>query len=340
MMLPRAPDRMSSRTSSPINIGHYSTEPDHVCETDSRRGCPGGPRHRNLVERQGASARDCRTPQASCCTDGAACCYPGSPCCEDDCCAAGTACCNPPRRCLRRREDPGEGERLLLGRRVLQPAAGLLPRPREGEQVTPTDSNMRGVGAVGPSAPLFSWTRGPTHAARRHRRHRPTRRPAERADSAGSRIPPAASTATCCCSASAARWGRRWRAWPAGPATPPGSRRRVIGVGPLLQPRSRSTGSEATASRRCAATCSTRRSSDALPDAANVVFMTGMKFGSTGQEALTWAMNCHLPALVAATLPPTAGSSPSRPATSTACRRFPAAARRRPTRRTRSASTP
>jgi nucleoside-diphosphate-sugar epimerase len=36
-----------------------------------------------------------------------------------------------------------------------------------------------------------------------------------------------------------------------------------------------------------------------LPDAANVVFMTGMKFGSTGQEALTWAMNCHLPALVA-----------------------------------------
>jgi nucleoside-diphosphate-sugar epimerase len=36
-----------------------------------------------------------------------------------------------------------------------------------------------------------------------------------------------------------------------------------------------------------------------LPEAANVIFMTGMKFGSTGQEALTWAMNCHLPALVA-----------------------------------------
>src|SRR2546423_12957506 len=27
-----------------------------------------------------------------------------------------------------------------------------------------------------------------------------------------------------------------------------------------------------------------------LPDAPNVVFMAGMKFGSTGQEALTWAM--------------------------------------------------
>lgn len=35
-----------------------------------------------------------------------------------------------------------------------------------------------------------------------------------------------------------------------------------------------------------------------LPDAANVVFMTGMKFGSTGQEALTWAMNAYLPGLV------------------------------------------
>jgi nucleoside-diphosphate-sugar epimerase len=35
-----------------------------------------------------------------------------------------------------------------------------------------------------------------------------------------------------------------------------------------------------------------------LPDAANVVFMTGMKFGSTGQKALTWAMNAYLPSVV------------------------------------------
>ena len=35
-----------------------------------------------------------------------------------------------------------------------------------------------------------------------------------------------------------------------------------------------------------------------LPDAANVVFMAGMKFGSTGQEAKTWAMNTFLPGLV------------------------------------------
>lgn len=36
----------------------------------------------------------------------------------------------------------------------------------------------------------------------------------------------------------------------------------------------------------------------ALPDAANVVYMAGMKFGSTGQEPLTWAMNSFLPGLV------------------------------------------
>ncbi len=35
-----------------------------------------------------------------------------------------------------------------------------------------------------------------------------------------------------------------------------------------------------------------------LPDVANVVFMTGMKFGSSGQQALTWAMNSLLPARV------------------------------------------
>jgi nucleoside-diphosphate-sugar epimerase len=36
----------------------------------------------------------------------------------------------------------------------------------------------------------------------------------------------------------------------------------------------------------------------ALPEAPNVVYMAGMKFGSTGQEALTWAMNSYLPGMV------------------------------------------
>src|SRR5581483_2711574 len=35
-----------------------------------------------------------------------------------------------------------------------------------------------------------------------------------------------------------------------------------------------------------------------LPDAPLVVAMTGMKFGSTGNEAFTWAMNSHVPSIV------------------------------------------
>ena len=37
----------------------------------------------------------------------------------------------------------------------------------------------------------------------------------------------------------------------------------------------------------------------ALPEVANIVFMAGRKFGSAGSEWLTWAMNAHVPALVA-----------------------------------------
>src|SRR5215475_8371403 len=37
----------------------------------------------------------------------------------------------------------------------------------------------------------------------------------------------------------------------------------------------------------------------ALPEVENVVYMAGMKFGSTGQEWRTWAMNAYLPGLVA-----------------------------------------
>jgi nucleoside-diphosphate-sugar epimerase len=35
-----------------------------------------------------------------------------------------------------------------------------------------------------------------------------------------------------------------------------------------------------------------------LPEAPSVVFMAGRKFGSSGDESFTWAMNTHLPALV------------------------------------------
>jgi nucleoside-diphosphate-sugar epimerase len=38
---------------------------------------------------------------------------------------------------------------------------------------------------------------------------------------------------------------------------------------------------------------------EALPKLPNVIFMAGRKFGASGNEDLTWAMNAHVPALVA-----------------------------------------
>jgi len=76
-----------------------------------------------------------------------------------------------------------------------------------------------------------------------------------------------------------------------------GISRRVIGVArfssPSLEKQLNSWGVETI---RC--DLLDRNSLAALPDAPNVVFMAGMKFGSTGQEALTWAMNSYLPGLV------------------------------------------
>ena len=40
-----------------------------------------------------------------------------------------------------------------------------------------------------------------------------------------------------------------------------------------------------------------------LPRAKNIIFMAGRKFGSSGAEDLTWAMNVHCPALVAQAFP-------------------------------------
>jgi nucleoside-diphosphate-sugar epimerase len=41
----------------------------------------------------------------------------------------------------------------------------------------------------------------------------------------------------------------------------------------------------------------------ALPKALNIVFMAGRKFGAEGDLSLTWAMNAHVPALVAQAFP-------------------------------------
>ena len=76
-----------------------------------------------------------------------------------------------------------------------------------------------------------------------------------------------------------------------------GVRRRVIGVArfssPTLELQLEAWGVQTV---RC--DLLNRESLAALPDAANVVYMAGMKFGSTGQESLTWALNSYLPGLV------------------------------------------
>ena len=74
--------------------------------------------------------------------------------------------------------------------------------------------------------------------------------------------------------------------------------KRVIGVARFSEP-----GLKASLQRQgvecIEADLLSREQLAALPDAPNVVFMAGRKFGSSGSEWLTWAMNGHVPALVA-----------------------------------------
>lgn len=74
--------------------------------------------------------------------------------------------------------------------------------------------------------------------------------------------------------------------------------RRVIGVARFSEPGLREE-LQAAGVECIAADLLSRDALAALPDAPNVVFMAGRKFGSTGSEWLTWAMNAHVPALVA-----------------------------------------
>ena len=77
-----------------------------------------------------------------------------------------------------------------------------------------------------------------------------------------------------------------------------GVKRRVIGVArfssPTLERRLQTWGVETV---RC--DLLDNKALSRLPDAANVVFMAGMKFGTTGQEPQTWVVNSFLPGLVA-----------------------------------------
>jgi nucleoside-diphosphate-sugar epimerase len=72
---------------------------------------------------------------------------------------------------------------------------------------------------------------------------------------------------------------------------------RVIGVARFSDPEQRQT-LERQGVETIACDLLDPSSLSRLPDAANVLFMAGRKFGSTGDESYTWAMNAYLPALV------------------------------------------
>jgi nucleoside-diphosphate-sugar epimerase len=78
--------------------------------------------------------------------------------------------------------------------------------------------------------------------------------------------------------------------------------RRVIGVARFSEPGLREQ-LEREGIECIAADLLSREALARLPDAPNIVFMAGRKFGSTGSEWLTWAMNAYVPALVGERFP-------------------------------------
>lgn len=81
-----------------------------------------------------------------------------------------------------------------------------------------------------------------------------------------------------------------------------GDKRRVIAVSRFTEPAAR-TALERAGVETIAADLLDSDALRALPDVENIVFMAGMKFGSTGNEPLTWAMNGFLPGLVCQRFP-------------------------------------
>ena len=76
--------------------------------------------------------------------------------------------------------------------------------------------------------------------------------------------------------------------------------KRVVGVARFSDPRVRETlAAWGVETIRC--DLLDRDAVAALPRLANVVFMAGRKFGAVGDDDLTWAMNAHVPAIVAET---------------------------------------
>ena len=81
-----------------------------------------------------------------------------------------------------------------------------------------------------------------------------------------------------------------------------GSARRVIAVSRFSEPTSRAA-LEVAGVETIAADLLDVDALLSLPDVQNIVFMAGMKFGATGNEPLTWAMNSFLPGLICQRFP-------------------------------------
>lgn len=77
-----------------------------------------------------------------------------------------------------------------------------------------------------------------------------------------------------------------------------GSKKRVIGVSRFSDPKIR-TELEKEGIETVAADLLNEDDLAKLPDAPNVLYLAGHKFGTTGKEAFTWAMNAYLPGRVA-----------------------------------------
>jgi nucleoside-diphosphate-sugar epimerase len=77
-------------------------------------------------------------------------------------------------------------------------------------------------------------------------------------------------------------------------------KKRVVGVARFSEAATR-TKLEAAGIETIACDLLDRRAVEALPRLDNVVYMAAMKFGASGNPALTWAMNVHAPAIVAET---------------------------------------
>jgi hypothetical protein len=77
-----------------------------------------------------------------------------------------------------------------------------------------------------------------------------------------------------------------------------GTGQRIIGVSRFSDPESRAA-LEASGVETIAADLLNEAELAALPDVPNIIYLAGHKFGTTGKEAFTWAMNTYLPGRVA-----------------------------------------